>query len=261
MEKGSNRVLALGSVVLSVGLLFAAFAVVWLTPREAAPTQAQSGDTANKPTQITVRGNGSIGAKPDTLVMNVGTTVQESTVKAAQDKVASAISAMTEKVKAAGIEEKNYRTVQYNVEPVMDYGTPDRGGAMNLPKLIGFRVTNIMEVTFSDPARAPQVLDDLVAAGANTIYNVGYTFADPSHLVKQAYDKAVKDAESRAIRLADLSNMKLGKVVSVTEAAANMPSYGYGGGEKGAAGSAAMIYPGQQSVGVDVIVTYEATTK
>ena len=262
MEKRGNRVLALASVMLSVGLLFAAFAVVWLTPRDASPAGAQqSGDNASKPSQITVRGSGSISAKPDTLIMNVGTTIQDTTVKAAQDKVASTITAMSDKLKAAGIEDKNYRTVQFNVEPVMDYGTPDRGGATGLPKLTGFRVTSIIEITFNDPARAPQVLDDLVAAGANTVYNVGYTFADPAQLAKQAYDEAVKDAQSRAERLAGLSNMTLGKVVSVTEASANTPTFGYDVGGKGAAGGAQIIYPGQQNVGVDVIVTYEASSK
>ncbi|HKP52095.1 MAG TPA: SIMPL domain-containing protein [Chloroflexia bacterium] len=260
MKSGNNRVLALASVALSVAMILSAFAVVWLAPRNASPASAQNNDNnTGKVPQITVRGSGSITAKPDMLVVNVGASYQESTIKATQTKVSAAMDAMAAKLKAAGIEEKDYRTVQYTVEPVMDYGSANDKGMMGVPKLTGFRVTSMLEVTFRDPLKAPDVLDQLVSAGANTLYNVGYTFSNPDRLSQQAYENAVKDAEARATRLAGLSNLTLGKVVSVTEANANVPGpVYYDKGGLGAGGASGPIFPGQQSVQVDVIVTYEA---
>jgi uncharacterized protein YggE len=261
MKSGNNRVLALASVALSVAMILSAFAVVWLAPRNASPASAQNNENsdAGKVPQITVRGSGSVSAKPDLLVVNVGASYQESTIKATQTKVSAAMDAIAVKLKAAGIEEKDYRTVQYTVEPVMDYGSANDKGMMGVPKLTGFRVTSMLEITFRDPLKAPDLLDQMVSAGANTVYNVGYTFSNPDRLSQQAYEKAVKDAETRATRLAGLSNLTLGRVVSVTEANASVPGpIYYDKGGLGAGGASGPMFPGQQSVQVDVIVTYEA---
>ena len=255
MESRKNKVFMLVSLAASALLVAAAFAVVWLAPRGAAPASAQTGEGTTKPSTITVRGSGTISARPNTLVMIVGVSEQGNTVKLAQDKASAIVGAMVEKLKAAGIADADYRTLHYNVETVMDYEV--KGNPNAAPKVTGFRVTNMLEITFRDPARAPQVLDDLVAAGANTIYSSGYTFANLEELQKQAYDKAVKDAEERASRLASLSGLTLGKVVSVTEASATSPIAPYGYGKDMGAGGGA-FYPGQSNVGIDVIVTYEA---
>jgi uncharacterized protein YggE len=244
------------------------FAVIWLLPREAAPAGAQGNQAtatptaevkadAQKPGTISVRGSGSVNAKPDTLIVNVGANIQADTVKAAQAQVNTIMDAITAQLKAAGVDEKDYRTVQYSVEPVLDYAD-----GKTQPKLNGFRVVSMIEVSLHDLAKAPDVLDALTTAGANSIYNSGFAIADPSALYQQAYNKAVDDAEMRAQRLADLSGQKLGKIVSISEASANVPGpvYDKGGLGMGAGGGVA-IYPGQQAVSADVIVTYEALEK
>ncbi len=257
MKSESSRLLAGVSIMASTALVLAAFSVVWLSPREASTAKAQADSI--KPSQITVRGSGSISVKPDTLVMTVGASIQDSTVKAAQAQVTAVMDSIEAKIKAAGVAEKDYKTVQYNVEPVMDYGSsPEKGGA-GAPKLVGFRVINMLEVTLRDTTRAPDLLDELTSAGVNTIYNISYTLADADSLSKQAYDKAVKDAEERATRLASLSNMNLGRIISVTEPSANQLGILYGDMGKGAGGGG--VFPGQQNLQIDVIVSYEATAK
>jgi uncharacterized protein YggE len=165
---------------------------------------------------------------------------------------------MAAKIKAAGVLDADFRTGQYNVEPVMDYA-PDKGGAPSqAPTLTGFRVTYILDITLRDTAKAPALIDDLVAAGANTVYGLTYTFNDQDSLSKQAYDVAVKDAQSRATRLAALSNANLGRIVSISDASANIPGPVYDAGGKG---GGAGFYPGQQTVQSDLVVTFEATAK
>lgn len=266
--KANSKFLALGSVVLSVALLLAAFAAIWLMPREAAPAGAQDNQAsvtptaaaqadAEKPGTITVRGTGSVNAKPDSLVVNVGANIQAATVKEAQTQVDTIMDAITAQLNAAGVDEKDYRTVQYSVEPVLDYAD-----GKTQPKLNGFRVVSMIEVTLRDLAKAPEILDALTTAGANTIYNSSFSIADPAGLYQQAYDKAVDDAEMRAQRLADMSGQKLGKIVSISEGTTSggAPVYDRGGAGMGAGGGVT-IFPGQQAVSVDVVVTYEATEK
>lgn len=271
--KANNRFLALGSVLLSVALIMAVFAAIWLLPREAAPAGAQSTQAtatptassqaeddekdAGKTTTITVRGTGSVNAPPDTLVVNLGANIQAATVKEAQDQVSTIMDAVVAQLKAAGVAEKDYRTIQYSVEPILDYGD-----GKTQPRLTGFRVVNMIEVSLHDLAKVPGILDAVTTAGANSIYNSGFAIADPADLYTQAYNKAVADAEVRAQRLADMSGQKLGKIVSISEGSATVPGpvYDKGGAGMGAGGGVA-IFPGQQAVSADVIVTYEATTK
>jgi hypothetical protein len=270
--KANNRFLALGSVVLSVALIMAVFAMIWLMPREAAPAGAQNtqatptpatevkadaGAGTEKPATITVRGIGSVNAKPDIMVVSVGANIQAATVKEAQGQVGKIMDAITAELKAAGVAEKDYRTVQYSVEPVLDYAD-----GKTQPKLNGFRVVSMIEATLRDLAKAPDILDALTTAGANSIYNSNFAISDGESLYQLAYNKAVDDAGARAQRLAELSGQKLGKLVSISEGSANIsgPVYDKGGAGMGAGGGVA-IYPGQQAITADVIVTYEATSK
>lgn len=258
MKSNGTRLLAIAGFAVAVALVFVAVTVGWVVPQATTSANAQSQNETTHNSQITVRGTGSISARPDLLKMSVGVAQQDSTVKAAQAKVSATTDAMIAKIKAAGVEDKDYRTGQYTVEPVMDYGfAPEKGGPNQTPKLSGFRVTNMLDITLRDSAKGADLLDELTSAGANTVYNVSYTFADPDGLAKQAYENAVKDAEVKATKLASLSKVQLGKVVSVTEASANVPGPVYGDMASGKGGGGA-IYPGQQSVQVDLIVTYEA---
>lgn len=257
--KAYSRFIAAAGAVALILVIAVALAASWAAPggMASASTNAQGENTSVKTSQITVRGSGSISAKPDTLRMDVGVSLQESTVKAAQTKVSAVMDAIEARLKAAGIDEKDYRTSQYTVEPVMDYSNSDKG-MQAPPKLVGIRITNLLQITVKDPSKATDLLDALVTAGANTIYNVSYTFADPDALAKQAYDQAVKDAEAKATRLADLSGLKLGRILNVTDGTANSPVPTYYDKSAGMGGGAG-ITPGQQSVGVDVVITYEAS--
>jgi uncharacterized protein YggE len=257
MKPSNNRILAIASVTLSALLILGAFTVIWLQPRSATPASAQSTDqTTSKPSQITVVGSGSISVAPDTVKLTVGYADQETTVADAQSKVDGVMAAITAKLTAANISDKDYRTVQYSVDPVMDYNNTAKGGNGTLS---GFRVTNILEITLHDPSQAASLLDSLVSAGANTVYGVTFSVSNSGALTQQAYDQAMQDAKSRAQKIADLSNMTLGKIVSVSENSAATPimydtkSAGMGGG--------ANIAPGQQTIQATLVVTYEANAK
>ena len=53
---------------------------------------------------------------------------------------------------------------------MFDYYAAEKGGAPSqTPTLTGFRVSYILDITLRDSAKAPALIDDLVAAGANTV--------------------------------------------------------------------------------------------
>jgi len=268
VESRTNKILvaviAALAILLLSGVAAVALAGAWFIPLRVESNKANAQETfipaaqadmSTTPVPITVRGIGKISVKPDTIIMNVGASAQEATVKEAQTKVTQVIDAMAARLKANGVSDADYRTAQYNVEPIMDYGGKEGTNAQ--PRLIGFRVTNILEITLRDTARASELLDALTTAGANTVYGISYTFADAEGLSRQAYNGALQDAQARAAKLAELSDLKLGKIVTISEASAASANPFYG--KEGLGGGGAGIYPGQQQVQVDLLVTFEAT--
>src|SRR6476646_700466 len=172
--KSGTRIAAFVGVGILVALVIALTPSLLLLPASSQRVEAQSPTvetTQAKTTTITVRGSGSASAIPNTIVLNAGVASFDTTVKAAQDKSNSVTASMVAKLKAANVADKDYKTSQSTVEPVMDDSGDPKGGTASTPKLTGFRVTNMLEITLHDTSSAAAVLDQLVAAGANTIYN------------------------------------------------------------------------------------------
>jgi len=251
-NRDNSRLWAFAGVALSTLVVLGALLVVWLMPRDPAPASAQDTQSAAKPSTITVIGTGSVAVKPDILRMTIGVSAQEDTVLAAQGKVDSALTAIYAKLKEAGIAETDYKTAQYTVEPVMNFNDPKNSQGV----LTGFRVVHMVEITFRNIDGAPAIVDGLVKAGANTIYGTNFAFDNPDSVGERAHEEAVKDAQKRAQRLAALSNMTLGKILSVSESNnGQYPVYSKDMGLGGGGGFA----PGTQSIQTSLTVTYEAT--
>jgi uncharacterized protein len=282
MESGRNRVLvALGSLA-AIALLLGAFVVVWLVPRgpeignanvsssnSSSTTKPASGSASSQYAQtgapsmapisdqphISVRGTGTISAKPDIVNLQIGVQIQKDSLDAAQAEAATKMDAAMNQLKAAGIDEKDISTAQFNVEPVMEYRDNQA------PRVTGFRVTNILAVKVRDISKAGTLIDSLISSGANTVYGVSFGFSDPSALMKQAREQAMADAKSKAEQLATLGGVGLGTPILIDDGGANVPPpvVPYAGDasmERAAGAAPTPINPGQQEIRVDVTVLY-----
>jgi uncharacterized protein YggE len=72
-------------------------------------------------------------------------------------------------------------------------------------------------ITSDDPARAGELLQAAVAAGANQAGGLRFSVADPSKIRARGLELAFQDARSKAEALAQLSRSSLGDVVCVSE--------------------------------------------
>jgi uncharacterized protein YggE len=261
VKTGNSKTVIVASAALSVLLVLGALFTAWLISRPAAPASAQTAVTAaqpapSQPSQITVVGSGSVNAQPDILHVTIGVSKQEDTVKAAQASVDTVSAAMIQALKDASIDAKDYSTTQYSIDPVMDFNDGKNAGGT----LTGYRVTIAYDVTVRDLSKVSTVIDSLTSAGANTVYGTYYTFSDPNALSKQAYTGAMSDAHDRAEALASLSNMTLGRILSISEAGS--PSYPMNvKGPVGMGAGGAAIVPGQQTVSTSLVVVYETLQK
>jgi len=176
------------------------------------------------PAYLTVAGQGVINAVPDAVIINTGVF---SSAKTAREALAANSEAMTrvfETLHKLGIPDRQIRTTNLNLSP--QYG----GAGANMivfPQdrpVTGYRVTNMVNVTLDDVRKAGQVLDSLVAAGANEAGGLSYIFRNDQGLLSQARTDAIKNAFERAKTYAGAAGVTLGPIHSISDTGAILPT-------------------------------------
>jgi len=190
--------------------------------------------TSTLPRTITVVGEGTVKIKPDTAQTTIGVEVIKPTVKEASSGAKDAMDAMLKALKEQGVDEKDIQTSGFSVWAERPYGPEGPSGDEVL-----YHVTNQVAVTIRELDTVGTVLDAAIEAGANNIYGVTFSLADPSQVESEAREKAVANAQAKAQELATLNDVKLGDVVSVSEVVGGGGGY-YAGGVREAPVSAGM---------------------
>ncbi len=241
---GLTTTLAAILLVLGAGLL--------LIPKSYAQ-EPTSG--AGLPRTITVVGEGKVKVEPDIARTNIGVDVVRPTVKEASAANKEIIDRVLTALKEAGIAEEDIQTSGFSVYA-------ERYGPNGpLPEdEVNYRVTNNVNVVVRDLTKVGDVLDAAMEAGANNIYGVEFALDDPNSVESEARKKAIADAKAKAAELAELNDVKLGQVVSVSEVIGNM-GYFAGNFSQMAApalgGGGPTIQPGELSLVMQLQVVYE----
>lgn len=241
-----RRSLAIAAIAL-LSLVAVTAPMSRVAAQEATPTAGASTAT------VYVDGVGQVVTTPDTASVVVGVNIIETTLSSAQEKATTQMAAVIEALKAAGIDEKDIQTVNYSVNIMQNY---DSNG--NPSTIEGFQVSNQVNVTVRDLAKLGDILDQVVAQGANAIYGITFYVDDPAAAESQARALAVENAKQKADELAAAAGMKVGNVLSISETSYSYPMYGgYARGEMAAADSATPIQAGSTTISISVSVTYE----
>lgn len=176
---------------------------------EGTTTIVNSGDGISG---INVSGTGTALGTPDIVLLQLGASTQASTVAAARETAARAMQAVIDSLKSNGVADKDIQTTQFSISPMYDFSGSSR-------TLRGYQVSNIVSVKLRKVDTASKALDDAAAAGGNSVVinSISFSIDDPTDLQKQAREQAVAKAKARAEELAAHSNVKLGKVITLTE--------------------------------------------
>src|SRR6056297_209581 len=211
------------------------------------------GKSEETPNTISISGEGEIFAAGNIAKVTVGVETENTTVEAAQVENSEKMNGIIQDFKKIGIEEKDLKTVNYNIRPKRQW---DDGKSST----VGYIVSQNLEVKIRDTENISQVLSLAANSGANQVGSLNFEIDDPEVLRKQAREKAIKNAKEKAEGLADQLDVKLGRVVSFSEYNRdNSPVYykaeapaGLGGGE-----TAPQIEAGENKISVKVNITYE----
>jgi uncharacterized protein YggE len=183
-------------------------------------------------TGVSVTGTGEFEAKPDIARITLGCESQAQNAAEATQATTTKIAAIIAAIKQAGVPDKDVQTAQLSVysEQVapppyppspMPAAAPVKGApaapvAPPLPQFV-YRATNTVSVTIRQLDRAGAIIGAAFAAGANQAGGIQFDVENHQPLEDQARAKAVLDAAHRAQELARLANVKLGRILSVTE--------------------------------------------
>lgn len=259
--------------IVTIVLLFLAF---FLYTKLAGPIPFYINSVNTTKTDLfSSNGEGSISAVPDTASVSLGITQQAATVSDAQSKANESAKKIIDSIKKLGISEKDIKTTNYSVNP--NYGTNQRplplsdqesliypvppGGGSEQP-IIGYTVTQNLEIKVKPIDKVNDVIDAATKSGANLVGGVNFTFSDElkKSLEDKARKEAVDNARAKAKNLADAAGVRLGRVVNVVENS-NFPYYPVAlkaeAGQGGDQPTPSNVTPGENEVIINVVIYYE----
>lgn len=234
--------------IVAAALLLAVLAgVVGLLYARPATAQTSTGVPGMR--QVSVVGHGEVKGKPDTATVQIGVETEAQTAQEALAQNNAQAQAIIQKLKELGVAEKDIQTSSFNIFP--NYGNDGR-------QVSGYRVSNIVSVTIRNLDQAGTLLDQVVQAGANSVYGVSFSVANPEALLEQARTAAIENAKARATQLAGASGAAVGEVLLISENISSQPPIPMPMARAEAAQDAASVpvQAGEQSFTVDVQVTF-----
>ncbi|MBC2851805.1 SIMPL domain-containing protein [Cetobacterium sp. 8H] len=150
---------------------------------------------------ISVVGNGTISAKPDTLsIIATVETINLNSEKAISENTAIINNAI-KLLKKEGLKDKNIKTENYSLNYRSDYNNKDND--------MKYYVRNQIVITSEDLENTSKILTALNSGGVNNIGEVNFYVADRKELEDKAYVLAYEDAKSKAQLIAGIDKFTI----------------------------------------------------
>ena len=205
-------------------------------------------------TRLDVAASGEVTRVPDIAVISTGVVTRAATATAAIQQNATRMERVRAALKRAGIEDKDIQTSSINLNPEYVYAERQP------PRLTGYTASNQVSVRFRDIRKTGEILDALVAEGANQINGPSLTIDKPEQALDEARLKAIANGRARADLYARALGMRVTRLLSVSESggyAVPPPMPMYARAEAMSADASTKIDPGEQKVQVSVAMSFE----
>ena len=203
---------------------------------------------------IAVAGEGSVSVAPDIALVNLGVEVTAGTVADARSQAADAMDAMQGAMNDEGVEDKDIQTQYFNIYPQYQYADN------KAPEIVGYTVSNTVQVKIRNLDSVSAVLDGAIAAGGDAVRvnGISFTIEDPEEFLADARREAVENAREHAQVLADAAGVELGDAISINESTNYNGGLYYPAAERADAGmgGSTPVNPGEQELRVNVTVVY-----
>lgn len=218
---------------------------------------------------FTVSGQGKATAIPDVAQFTFSVITQGGKeLTLLQKENTEKINKIIEFVKTNGVDPKDIKTQNYNIDPRYQYFDCNnrvlQTGSITPcppPEIVGYTITQTVLVKARDFSKAGDILSGAVKNGANSVSQISFTIDDITKVENEARADAIKKAKEKADFVANEGNFGIGRLLAIDENNYN-PIYsfkeaalGMGGGEIST--PSPIIEPGTQEVTVNVTLRYE----
>jgi uncharacterized protein YggE len=216
---------------------------------------------------ISVSGEGEVFAVPDVATVSFSVVQTQKDVQTAQRMATEQMDKVLERIKSLDIEDKDIKTVGYNVYPRYEY-TQEICSAIyptvcppGRQVITGYEVSHHIELKIRDTNKSGEVLGALGELGVANLSSLSFTIDDEKSLLREARQMAIENAKDKAKELAKDLDVRLVRIVNFSESDYPTPIYfraesaasGMGGDFAGTPS----VPEGENRIVSNVTITYE----
>lgn len=205
---------------------------------------------------LNANGAGSVSVAPDIAIVTIGVVTREDTARAALSANNADLRDVIAAIKAEEIDEADIGTSGFSVTPlfkgkgssILNY---DSDGTN---EIVGYEVSNTVQVTIRDLANSGAVLDKVVSSGANRISGIRFDVSDPQAASDRALAAAIAEARRLGELIADASGVRLVRILDIN-ASGGGPVFARA--EMRAMSDSVPVMPGRQEITANANIVWE----
>jgi len=222
----------------------------------AAPALAQVTTTLAQPiagTRLELTATGEATRIPNLAMISAGVVTRAPTATGALQENSARMERVLAALRRVGIAERDIQTSSISLSPEYNYQENQP------PQLVAYSASNQVTIRFRDIRNAGQVLDILVAEGANQISGPNMTIERPEEALDEARTNAVAAGRARAELYARALGKRVARVISVSEGGGYYPPPPMPMAERSvmSASPVTKIEPGDQKLQVSLAMVFE----
>lgn len=232
-------------------LLLAGILAIGVHPMTA---HAQQPAVSSDGTLLSVSAQAETKRVPDVATLSTGVVTQAPDANAAMRANAEQMDKVMKAIRAAGIGERDVQTSGINLNPRYDYRDNQP------PRIIGYEASNTVNLKVRDIGKLGQVLDALVASGANQVNGPHFQIDQPDAAYDEARKAALAKAQERARLYAESLGLRVRRIVSISEgggARAPVPMMRAMAMDAKFGGEETAVSPGETTLSVSLDVMFE----
>ncbi len=162
-------------------------------------------------TLLSVSVSGEASRVPDIASASAGVVTQAADAGTAMRENAARMTRVMAAIRAAGVAERDIQTSGISVHPTWRHVQDEE------PRISGYSASNTVSLKVRDIGRLGEVLDALVASGANNVNGPSFGIDQPEAVYDEARRKALEQARGRADMYAKALDLRVRRIVSISE--------------------------------------------
>jgi uncharacterized protein YggE len=162
---------------------------------------------------ISVFGTGTVSVQPDIIQMSITLSNVAQTTKKAQEEVNKMVKQALNILKEAKIEDKNINTASLTFSSEYEYTNRRTLIGQRAQQTIIFSIENIT----NDAEKASWIIDQLIQINGIELNQVNYSVKNTAEYYVKSRELAYQKAVEKANQYAELSKLKIVKVLSISD--------------------------------------------